>query len=107
MVPFSVDGHLVLPVASAYADETVVAGAPEVLAVAEKLAAAVRLPVEEIPAVCDNLQLTSWYLDGAAHALAKTHPGPWSDDLDAAFYTAMYLRAAQHSLARDAPLTYS
>lgn len=107
LVPFSLDGLIALPVESAYSDEAVVAGAPEVLAIAEKLATAVDLPTAAIPEMCDNLQLTEWYMDGPARALATTHPAPWSEDLDAAFYMALYLRAAQHSRRRACPMTYS
>ncbi|MFE2068824.1 hypothetical protein ACFXDH_41735 [Streptomyces sp. NPDC059467] len=106
LVPLSLDEALQLPVENAYADETTVAGAPQVLAVAERLAAAIRLPVDVIPEACDNLDLTMWFLEGAAEEAAAARPGPWAEDLDAAFYVALYLRAAQHSLRRGCPITY-
>ncbi|MEU9127989.1 hypothetical protein AB0D08_07725 [Kitasatospora sp. NPDC048540] len=83
-----------------------VAGAPQVLALAERLAAAVGLPAE-VPQMCDNLDLTNWFLDGTAQELAAVRPGPWGADLDAAFYVALFLRAAQHSIRRGCPLVYS
>ncbi|MGW2959471.1 hypothetical protein ACWDGI_13410 [Streptomyces sp. NPDC001220] len=107
LVPVSLGEEIRLPLESAYTDETVIAGAPEVLALAERLAAAIRLPVDAIPAACDNLDLTMWFLEGPAEEAAAVRPGPWGKDLDTAFYVALYLRAAQHSLRRGCPLTYS
>ncbi|WP_406362300.1 hypothetical protein OID55_33880 [Streptomyces sp. NBC_00715] len=106
LVPISLDEEIRLPVASAYTDETMVAGAPQVLALAERLAEAVGLP-SAVPATSDNLELTTWFRDGAAKDLAATRPGPWADDLDAAFYVAVYLRAAQFVLRRGSPVAYS
>ncbi|MEU6230063.1 hypothetical protein [Streptomyces sp. NPDC047042] len=105
LVPVSLDEEIELAVESAYSDDTVIAGAPQILAIAEKLASAVGLP-PEVPEMCDNLDLTMWFLDGAAEKLASTAPGPWGEDLDASFYVALYLRAAQHSLRRGCPLVY-
>ncbi|WP_327694753.1 hypothetical protein [Streptomyces sp. NBC_00459] len=106
LVPVSLDEEIELPVGSSYSDDTVIAGAPQVLAIAEKLATAVELP-PETPEMCDNLDLTNWFLDGTAAKLAATRPAPWGEDLDAAFYVALYLRAAQHSLGRGCPMVYS
>ncbi|QFQ98881.1 hypothetical protein F9278_25020 [Streptomyces phaeolivaceus] len=115
LVPFSLEEEIRLDVESGYTDVTTVAGAPQVLALAERLAAAVRLP-PETPEMCDNLDLTTWFLDGDAKRLAAVRPGPWAeavrpgpwaDDLDTAFYVALYLRAAQHSLRRGCPIVYT
>ncbi|MFJ8989854.1 hypothetical protein ACIRQH_05615 [Streptomyces sp. NPDC102279] len=106
LVPMSLDEEIRLPVASRYTDETMVAGAPQVLALAECLAAAVELP-SAVPATSDNLDLTTWFRDGPAKDLAATRPGPWADDLDTAFYVALYLRAAQFVLRRGSPVAYS
>ncbi|TXS43232.1 hypothetical protein EAO75_31365 [Streptomyces sp. uw30] len=107
LVPLSLDEEIELPVESAYDLTTTVAGAPQVLALAQRLAAAVELPSDEIPATSDNLELTSWFLDGQAKGTAASRPGRWGDDLDAAFYVAVYLRAAQHSIRRGCPIVYS
>ncbi|MFJ6386556.1 hypothetical protein ACIQJT_03005 [Streptomyces sp. NPDC091972] len=107
LVPFALDDEIWLPVEDSYADTTMVAGAPQVLALAERLARAVGLPVDEIPETCDNLDLTMWFLDGEAKRVAAARPGPWADDLDAAFYVALYLRAAQHCLRRGCPIVYT
>ena len=106
LVPISLDEEIRLPIGSAYTDETVIAGAPQVLALAERLAAALELPVE-IPETSGNLALTFWFLEGEAEELAAAKPGRWSEDLDTAFYVALYLRAAQHSLRQGCPMTYS
>jgi hypothetical protein len=50
--------RIVLPVGTAYSgEETAVAGAPRVLALAERLAGAVALPVDAVPGG-ENLALT-------------------------------------------------
>jgi hypothetical protein len=67
------------------------------------LAAAIDLP-PETPATCDNLDLSMWFRSGRARELAGNRPGPWSDDLDRAFYVATFLRAAQHSIRRGCPI---
>ncbi|MEU2832004.1 hypothetical protein ABZ667_25525 [Streptomyces lavendulae] len=106
LVPVPLDEDIRLPFDAGYDDESLIAGAPLVLALAERLAAAIGLPAD-IPTACDNLDLTMWFLDGAAQELAATRPGPWSEDLGTAFYVALYLRAAQHSIRRGCPLVYS
>lgn len=107
MVPLSLDEEIELPFESGYSDTTVIAGAPEIAALAERLARAVELPDDAIPVACDNLDLTTWFREGPAKETAAARPGPWADDLDAAFYVALYLRAAQHSLRRGCPIVYS
>ncbi|MFC8427914.1 hypothetical protein [Streptomyces sp. NPDC057253] len=107
LVPVSLDEEIELPIESAYSDTTVIAGAPQVLGLTRRLAEAVRLPLDEIPEACDNLDLTLWFLEGDAERVAAARPGPWAADLDTAFYVAVYLRAAQHSLRRGCPIVYT
>ncbi|WP_020117065.1 hypothetical protein [Streptomyces canus] len=107
LVPVPLDVEIELPIESSYSDTTVIAGAPQILDLARRLAEAVGLPLDEIPEACDNLDLTTWFLDGEANRVAAARPGPWAEDLDAAFYVALYLRAAQHSLRRGCPIVYS
>ncbi|MEU4272272.1 hypothetical protein [Streptomyces sp. NPDC026092] len=104
LVPFSLDEVIWSPIESSDFD-SMVAGAPQVLALAERLATAIDLPLET-PATCDNLGLSTWF-GHQAKELATTRPGPWSEDLDAAFYVALFLRAAQHSIRRGCPMVYS
>ncbi|EPD66596.1 hypothetical protein [Streptomyces sp. HGB0020] len=106
LVPVSLDEEIRLPIASGYTDTTVIAGAPQVLALAQRLATILGLPAET-PEDAGNLGLTFWFLEGEAEALAATRPGPWSEDLDTTFYVALYLRAAQHSLRHGCPVAYS
>jgi hypothetical protein len=105
LVPVPLDETVELPVGSAYTDTTVVAGAPQVLALAQRLATAIGLP-PMLPVSSTNLDLTNWFLDGQAERTAAARPGPWAEDLAAAFYVALYLRAAQHSLRRGCPITF-
>jgi hypothetical protein len=107
LVPVPLDVEIELPVESSYSDTTVIAGAPQILELTRRLAEALRLPLDEIPEACDNLDLTMWFLDGEAKRVAAARPGPWAEDLDAAFYVALYLRAAQHSLRRGCPVVHS
>ncbi|MFF1907564.1 hypothetical protein [Kitasatospora sp. NPDC058218] len=105
LLPVDLDDSVVLPVGSAYNDPTTVGGARRALAAARRLADRLALPAA-IPRHCDNLELGAWF-DGPAAAEAATAPGPWSEDLDAAYYTALYLRAAEHALRRGCPVGYS
>ncbi|MGQ4365314.1 hypothetical protein ACN6LD_000060, partial [Streptomyces sp. SAS_272] len=107
LVPVSLDREVELPIGSAYADETLIAGAPQVLALAERLARALDLPLDAIPETGGNLELTRWFLDGEASEAAVARPGPWADDLQAAFYVALYLRAARYALRHGCPITWS
>ncbi|MFI2763579.1 hypothetical protein ACH5A3_32720 [Streptomyces echinatus] len=104
IVPFSLDEEIWLPIDSADHD-SMVAGAPQVLPLAEKLAATIDLPAET-PATCDNLDLSTWFRHQAKE-LAITRTGPWTGDLDTAFYVALFLRAAQHSIRRGCPIVYT
>ncbi|MER7726928.1 hypothetical protein [Streptomyces sp. NPDC096323] len=79
LVPFSLDEEIWLPIESGD-HESMVAGAPQVLPLAEKLAAAIDLPAET-PATCDNLDLSTWFRHQAKE-LATTRTGPWTKDLD-------------------------
>ncbi|MFC8496013.1 hypothetical protein ACFUJU_35495 [Streptomyces sp. NPDC057235] len=107
LVPFALEEEIVLPVGSAYSgEETVITGAPRVLALAERLAGAIGLPVDALPAG-ENLALSRWFLNGEAEQTARTRPGPWTEDRDTAFYVTLYLRAAQHSIRHGCPMTYS
>ncbi|MFV6026963.1 hypothetical protein [Streptomyces sp. NPDC056264] len=107
LVPFALEEEILLPVGTTYSgEETVVAGAPRVLALAERLAGAVELPADAIPAG-ENLTLSLWFLEGGAERTAKVRTGPWAEDRDAAFYVALYLRAAQYSIRHGCPMTYS
>ncbi|WEV26443.1 hypothetical protein OYE22_15465 [Streptomyces sp. 71268] len=101
LVPFSLDEEIWLPIESDDY-ESMVAGAPQVLPLAEKLAAAIDLPAET-PATCDNLDLSTWFRH-EARGLATSRTGPWTKDLDTAFYVALFLRAAQHSIRRGCPI---
>lgn len=85
--------------------DSMVAGAPQVLPLAEKLVAVVDLP-PETPTACDNLDLSTWFRHQAGE-FATVRPGLWSKDLGTSFYVALFLRAAQHSIRRGCPIVCS
>ncbi|MFF2197850.1 hypothetical protein [Streptomyces sp. NPDC058157] len=105
LIPVDFEGALTLPVPSAYSDTTTVHSAHRTLAAAQRLAARLALP-PQLPRHCDNLDLGNWFDDAAVAQAAAAHPGAWADDLDAAFYTALYLRAAEHALRWQCPMSY-
>ncbi|MEU3606407.1 hypothetical protein AB0E83_13265 [Streptomyces sp. NPDC035033] len=104
LVPVSLDEEIWLPIESDD-HESMVAGAPQVLPLAEKLAAAIELPAEA-PATCDNLDLSTWFRHEAKE-LAASRTELWTKDLDTTFYVALFLRAAQHSIRRGCPIVYT
>ncbi|WP_329404236.1 hypothetical protein [Streptomyces melanogenes] len=106
LLPISLPRPIELRVPSLHPDTTIAQSAHTVLAAAQTLADQLALP-PQIPAYCDNLNLTNWFAGTEVQRAAQTHPGPWQDNLDAAFYTAVYLRAAEHSLRNACPLHYS
>ncbi|MFF1795636.1 hypothetical protein ACIF6L_20715 [Kitasatospora sp. NPDC086009] len=105
LLPVDLADSVVLPARSEDDDPTTVGGARRALAAARRLADRLALPAG-IPEHCDGLDLGRWF-DGPAAVAAATAPGPWSEDLDAAYYTAVYLRAAEHALRRGCPVAYS
>ncbi|MEW1635967.1 hypothetical protein AB0469_18035 [Streptomyces sp. NPDC093801] len=105
LIPVDFEGALNLPVSGPYNDTTTVHSARRVLGTARRLAAHLALP-PQVPRHSDGLGLGNWFDSPAAARAATTHPGAWADDLDAAYYTALYLRAAEHSLRRQCPMNY-
>ncbi|MEV6550929.1 hypothetical protein AB0M57_19785 [Streptomyces sp. NPDC051597] len=105
LLPIALPHPIELRVAP-HGDPTIAQSAHTVLAATQTLARQLALP-PQIPAYCDNLDLTNWFTGTEIQRAAATHPGPWQNDLDAAFYTAVYLRAAEHSLRNACPLHYS
>ncbi|MBW5421656.1 hypothetical protein GKQ77_08755 [Streptomyces sp. BG9H] len=105
LVPVDFADSLTLPVPAPYSENTTVLSAHRTLRAAERLAAQLALP-PHVPHRCDNLDLGDWFDSPATAEAAVSHPGPWAEDLDAAYYTALYLRAAEHSLRRQCPISY-
>lgn len=58
------------------------------------------------PATGRRADLSVWFRNRRKEP-AATRTGSWSKDLDAAFYVAVFLRAAQHSIRRGCPMVYS
>ncbi|MFD0630384.1 hypothetical protein ACFQ9X_00685 [Catenulispora yoronensis] len=105
LVPIDFEGPIDLPLKNYYSQTTTARSAQRMLPAAMRLAAAIELPAET-PKYCDNLQLTSFFGDfeERGHAANVTATGPWRDDLGMAFHTALYLRAAEHSIRRRCPI---
>lgn len=107
MVPVSLEEEIWLPIPADAAHEEMIAGAPQVLALAERMAAVLGLPVEARETGDGRNALTAWFLDGSAKELAGPSRAAWATDLDAAFYVAVFLRAARFSLRHGRPIRYS
>ncbi|MFB6894693.1 hypothetical protein ACFCX4_36035 [Kitasatospora sp. NPDC056327] len=105
LLPVGLEAPLVLPVECAYNDVTAVGDAHRALDAARRLAELLALP-PGIPERCDNLEIGNWF-DGRADAAAVASPGRWTEDLDIAFYAALFLRAAEYTLRTGRPLAYS
>ncbi|MFE2105566.1 hypothetical protein ACFXAF_06785 [Kitasatospora sp. NPDC059463] len=104
LLPRELDAPLVLPVECAYNDVTAVGDAHRALAAARRLAELLALP-PGLPEHCDDLAISTWFEEHAA-AAAAVSPGRWTQDLDVAFYAAVFLRGAEYVLRRGRPLTY-
>ncbi|GHB85082.1 hypothetical protein GCM10010347_65060 [Streptomyces cirratus] len=105
LVSVDFEDCLTLPVPARYSENTTVLSAHRTLRAAKRLVVQLALP-PHVPHRCDNLDLGNWFDSPAAAAAAVSHPGPWAEDLDAAYYAALYLRAAEHSLRRQCPINY-
>ncbi|WP_405003063.1 hypothetical protein OHV13_00580 [Kitasatospora purpeofusca] len=105
LLPVELEAPVLLPVECSYNDVTAVGDAHRAIAAARRLAELLALP-PGIPEHCDNLEINCWFEDHAAAAAAAS-PGPWTEDLDIAFHAALFLRAAEYTLRRGRPLSYS
>ncbi|KOY56628.1 hypothetical protein [Streptomyces sp. XY332] len=97
LVPVSLDSEITVATQEEPDEPLAIAGAPQVLLMAELLAASVPLP-PEVLAASGPLALTSWYFDASAREV----PGA-----DTTFHTALYLHAARHCLTHGCPVVYS
>ncbi|MFI5987467.1 hypothetical protein ACIBEA_42190 [Streptomyces sp. NPDC051555] len=105
LVPVAFDGAFELPVPSPYDDVTTVRSAHAARAAAQRVADRIALP-PQVPLDGGNLALTNWFDGPAVADAAATHPGPWSQATDAAFYAALYLGAAEHAIRHTCPMHY-
>ncbi|MFJ6935570.1 hypothetical protein [Streptomyces sp. NPDC101132] len=106
LVPAEFTGVFELAVPAPYSEVTTVGSARRALEAARGLAVRLALP-PQVPRDGGNLALTNWFDSAEAAAAAVSHPGPWAEDLDTAFYAAVHLRAAEHSVRWACPMTYS
>ena len=111
LVPFDFEGVIELQVPNSYSDTTSVRSAQRLLPVARRVADSLELP-DDLPDDCDSLQLTTYFMDldegeDEAERPATVAGGRWREDPGTAFYAAMFLRAAEHSLGQSCPMFYS
>ncbi|MFJ7155976.1 hypothetical protein ACIQUQ_13640 [Streptomyces sp. NPDC101118] len=106
LVPAGFSGVFELSVPGPYSDVTTVGSARGALEAARGLAVRLGLP-PQVPRDGGSLALTNWFDSTEAAAAAVSHPGPWAEDPDTAFYAAVHLRAAEHSVRWSCPMTYS
>jgi hypothetical protein len=104
LVPADLEEEVWLPFRPDDSHTSMIAGAPQVLAFAQRLAVLIGLP-DEVPEACGSHDLRLWF-EAEAPAVAARRPGPWSADMDTAFYVALFLRAAQYSIRRGCPIVY-
>lgn len=104
LVPVDFEDFMSLPVLAPCSENTTVLSPHRTLKAAKRLAVQFALP-PHVPHRCDNLDLGNWFDSPATAEAVISHPGRWAEDLDAAYYTALYLRAAERSLWRQCPIS--
>jgi len=107
LIPIDFEGAIELPVRSSYSNTTTVRSAQRMLPAAQRLASLLEMPAN-LPEQCDNLQLTEFFMDrDETEPTEATQGARWCDDPGTAFYVAMYLRAAEHSIHLNCPMFYT
>lgn len=104
IIPVEFEGLIELPATWESEETTTVCSAHRVLAAMEALATVLGLP-PDVPRRSDNLDITDWF-DEVEAGSVSVPGGRWREDLDAAFHVAVYLRGAEFSVRRLAPLRY-
>ncbi|MEU3771657.1 hypothetical protein AB0F11_00275 [Streptomyces sp. NPDC032472] len=107
LIPVDFDGVLVLPVSAVLGgDPARVRSAHRAAEAGRRLAAVIGLP-DAVPRDGGNLALTNWFSGPAVREAAQRWPGAWREQPDAAYFTALYLGAAEHALRRGCAIAYS
>jgi hypothetical protein len=104
IIPVAFDGLVELTVPSAYDTTTTIGSSFVVRAAMTTLAELVGLP-SLVPRRSDNLDITEWF-DEVEAGTVDVPAGRWCEDLNTAFYIAMFLRAAEFSIRRSCPMRY-
>ncbi|MEU2396216.1 hypothetical protein [Streptomyces sp. NPDC007369] len=106
LVPVDFHGVIELPVpAEPGGDGARVRSAHRTAEAGHRLAGVLGLP-DGVPRDGGNLALTNWFAGLDVRRAAAYGAGPWLDDLDAAYFTALYLGAAEHALRRGCAIAY-
>ncbi|MFD0268853.1 hypothetical protein ACFVGY_20125 [Streptomyces sp. NPDC127106] len=106
LIPVDFHGVIELPVSAELGgDGARVRSAHRTAEAGRRLAGVLGLP-DRVPRDGGNLALTGWFADLDAQQAAAHGAGPWLEDLDAAYFTALYLGAAEHALRRGCAIAY-
>ncbi|WP_438311498.1 hypothetical protein ACSHWO_11045 [Streptomyces sp. HUAS TT3] len=107
LVPVDFHGVIELPVSAELGgDGARVRSAHRTAEAGRRLAGVLGLP-GSVPRDGGTLALTGWFADLDVRRAAADGAGPWLDQLDAAYFTALYLGAAEHALRRGCAIGYS
>lgn len=104
IIPVAFEGLVELPLPSAYDDTTTIGSSFVVKGAMTALAELTELPAL-VPHRSENLDVTDWF-DEVEAGTVNAPAGPWRDDLDTAFYIAMFLRAAEFSIHRSCAMRH-
>jgi hypothetical protein len=104
IVPVAFDEPIELNAASVYDDTTTIGSSFVMQASMTQLAELIELP-SQVPSRSDNLDITDWFDDVEAGSVTAPS-GAWRQDMDTAFYVALFLRAAEFSIRRSCPMRY-
>ncbi len=104
IVPIAFDEPIELTAPSAYQATTTVGSSFVLPAAMTTLAHLLDLP-PQVPRRSDDLDITIWFDEVQSGGVAAPS-GAWRDDLDTAFYVALFLRAAEFSIRRSCPMRY-
>jgi hypothetical protein len=104
-VPIELQGPIAASGLGVYRPTLVIAASHLLLQQARQLAEQIGLPAE-VPAG-DNLAIGDWFDEVEENARAVgAADAIWRGDLDMAFYVALFLRGAEHSIRYQVPVRY-
>jgi hypothetical protein len=103
-IPVVFDEPIVLATPSVYQDTTIVGSSFALRTAMAELARAVDLP-GQVPHPHDSFDIGDWFY-GVETGRIAAPPGAWRNDLDTAFFIALFLRSSEYSIRRSCPMRY-